>query len=62
MITINREKAIIYGEHGSADYYISESGGLELTHEEDGGLTDAEFAEAQADIDNPTRGMRRAAR
>ena len=45
-ITINTEKAIIYGASGSADYFINDCGGLELTHTEDGGLTDAEYIEA----------------
>jgi hypothetical protein len=50
MITIDTEKAIIWGANGSASYYINDSGGLELTDSVDDGLTDAEFAEAEKEL------------
>ena len=49
-MTIDTEKGIIWGENGSADYFINDSGGLELTNTDDDGLTDAEFAEAEKEL------------
>ena len=45
-ISINAEKAIIWGASGGASYYINDSGGLEITDTTNDGLTDAEYAEA----------------
>ena len=50
MITIDTEKATIWGERGGATYHINGSGGLELDDIIDDGLTDAEFAEAEREL------------
>ena len=50
MITIDTEKAIIWGANGSASYFVNEAGGLELTDSVDDGLTDDEFAEAKVEL------------
>jgi len=49
-MTIDTEKAVIYGSNGSAMYYINDCGGVELTGETDGGLSDAEYAEAETEL------------
>lgn len=48
---IDRERGMIWGAHGSAMYFINNSGGLELVHEEDGGLTDKEFETARKELE-----------
>ena len=48
-MTIDTEKAIIYGANGSASYYINDSGGVELCDIE-GVITDEEISEAQAEV------------
>ena len=48
-MTIDTDKAIIYGANGSASYYINDSGGLELIDIE-GVITDAEISEAQDEL------------
>ena len=50
-MTIDKEKAIIYGEFGSVSYFVNDSGGVEITDELDAGLTDDEFTEACEEID-----------
>jgi hypothetical protein len=47
---IDTEKGIIWGEHGSATYYINDCGGLELTDSVDAGLSGEEFAEAEREL------------
>jgi len=49
-MTIDEEKAIIYGANGSSSYYINDSGGLDLTDDSDGGLTADEFAQAEREL------------
>ena len=44
---IDKEKAIIYGENGSASYFINGCGGLELTDLVDNGITEIEFLESE---------------
>ncbi len=51
-ITINTERAIIYGAQGWVGYYINEHGGLEIVEPVDGGLTDEEFREAEKELGN----------
>ena len=48
-MAIDTEKAIIYGDNGSASYYINDCGGVELM-DIDGEITDAELAEAQNEL------------
>ena len=48
-MTIDTEKAIIYGANGSASYYINDSGGIELSDIE-GVITDAEISQAQKEL------------
>jgi len=47
---IDEEKAIIYGANGSASYFINDSGGLEIAEALDGGITDAEYKEAEEQL------------
>jgi len=49
-MTIDTDKAIIWGEHGGATYHINDTGGLEIDDIIDDGLTDAEFAEAEREL------------
>ena len=49
-MTIDTEKAMIWGNDGGSGYYINDSGGLELTDQVGGGLTDAEFTAAIKEI------------
>ena len=44
---LNTEKAILYGENGSAAYYINDCGGLEIIDVIDGAITEKELSEAQ---------------
>ena len=48
-MTIDTEKAIIYGANGSASYYINDSGGLELIDIE-GVITDEEYLQAETEL------------
>ena len=54
-VEINTEKAILYGENGSASYYINDCGGLEIIDVIDGEITEKELSEAQELINSENK-------